>query len=80
MVLIFQTNCSRLGCFASLVRWQYLPIGNIYELLFYVWTSFHIDENENRRGSSLLEYGESQVLEVFMNTLPSRLYWILNPS
>ena len=32
-----------------------------------------------RQGATLLGYGESQVLEVFKNTLPTKLYWILFP-
>ena len=30
-------------------------------------------------GSSILGYEEPQFLEVFKNTLPSRLYWVLFP-
>ena len=29
--------------------------------------------------ASLLNYGEPEVLELFKNTLPSKLYWILFP-
>ena len=29
--------------------------------------------------ASLLNYGESEILELFKNTLPSKLYWILFP-
>ena len=29
--------------------------------------------------ASLLNYGEPEILEVFKNTLPSKLYWILFP-
>ena len=32
-----------------------------------------------RQVSMLLGYGEPQVLEVFKNTLPTKLYWILFP-
>ena len=32
-----------------------------------------------RQEAALLGYGESQVLEVFKNTLPSRLYQLLFP-
>ena len=49
---------------------------------------FHYDENVetvdayvNRitQVAALLGYGELQILEVFKNTVPSRLYWILYP-
>ena len=30
-----------------------------------------------RQVSTLLGYGEPQVLKVFKNTLPTKLYWIL---
>ena len=29
--------------------------------------------------ASLLNYGEQEILELFKNTLPSKLYWILFP-
>ena len=29
--------------------------------------------------ANLLEYGEPQILEVFKNTLPTKLYWVLFP-
>ena len=32
-----------------------------------------------RQVTTLLEYEELQVLEVFKNTIPNRLYWILYP-
>ena len=32
-----------------------------------------------RQVATLLVYGEPQILEVFMNTLPTKLYWILFP-
>ena len=35
--------------------------------------------NENKRDSSILGYEEPQILEVFKNTLPTKLYWILFP-
>ena len=49
---------------------------------------FNFDENTEtidsyvmqiRQIATLLDYGESQVLEVFKNTLPTKLYWILFP-
>ena len=53
-----------------------------------MWQSFHFDENTEtldsyvtgmRQVATLLGYGEPQVLEVFKNTLPTRLYWVLFP-
>ena len=50
--------------------------------------SFHYDENIEtpdtyvtriRQVARLLGYGEPQVLEVFKNTVPNRLYWVLFP-
>ena len=51
--------------------------------------SFHFDENTEtldayvmhiRQEAALLGYGKPQVLEVFKNTLPMRLYWVLFPT
>ena len=56
--------------------------------MFHVWRSFHYDENVEmpdayvtriRQVVRLLGYGELQVLEVFKNTVPNRLYWVLFP-
>ena len=67
-------------------RQQYSKFGNMGEQLFYVWRSFHYDENVEtidvyvnriKQGAVLLNYGEPQILELFNNTLPSRLYWVL---
>ena len=67
-------------------RQQYLNIGNTREQLFHAWRSFHFDENIETLDSyvtcikqigTLLGYGEPRVLEVFKNTLQTRLYWIL---
>ena len=50
------------------------------------WRSFHFDENTEtmdpyithiRQVATLLGYGKPQVLEVFKNTLQTRLYWVL---
>ena len=67
---------------------QYSKIGNTREQLFHVWHSFHFDENSEtfdtyvthiRQVAVLLGYGEPHILEVFKNTLPTRLYWVLFP-
>ena len=48
----------------------------------------HYDENTDnidsymrkiKQVTALLNYGELQILELFKNTLPSKLYWILFP-
>ena len=69
-------------------RQQYSKIGNTMEQLFHAWRSFHFDENTEmldsyvtciRQVAMLLGCGEPKVLEVFKNTLPTRLYWVLFP-
>ena len=56
--------------------------------MFHAWRLFHYDENVEtpdayvlriRQLARLLGYGEPQVLEVFKNTVPNRLYWVLFP-
>ena len=68
---------------------HYSKIGNTREQLFNAWRSFHFNENKEtldslvtciRQVATLLDYGEPQVLEVFKNTFPTRLYWILFPT
>ena len=58
------------------------------EQLFHAWRSFTFDENTEtidsyviriRQVATLLGYGEPQILEVFKNTIPTKLYWILFP-
>ena len=53
-----------------------------------MWRSFHFDENAEmidayvnriRQVVNLLGYQELQILEVFKNTLPTKLYWVLLP-
>ena len=65
-----------------------LKKGNTREQLFHAWRSFHFDQNREtldsyvtgiRKVATLLGYREPQVLEVFKNTLPIRLYWELFP-
>ena len=72
----------------NLFRQQYSKIGNIREQLFHVWRSFSFDKNTEttdayvthiRQVATFLGYGEPQILEVFKNTLPTELYWILFP-
>ena len=69
-------------------REQYSKIGNNREQLFYAWRSFHYDENVEmidayvnriRQVVALLGYGEPQILQIFKNTVPNKLYWILYP-
>ena len=70
------------------LRQQYSNIGNTREQLFYARRSFCFDENTEtldayvtciQQVAALLGYGKPQVLEVFKNTFPSRLYWVLFP-
>ena len=58
------------------------------EQLFHAWRPFNFDENtvtidayvtHSRQVAAFLGYGEPQTLEVFKNTLPTKLYWILFP-
>ena len=53
-----------------------------------MWRSFHYDENEDtidsyilkvKQVASLLNYGGPEILELFKNTSPNMLYWILFP-
>ena len=69
-------------------RQQYSKFGSSREQYFHVWRSFTYDENEDtidsyilkvKQVASLLNYGEPEILELFKNTLPSKLYWILFP-
>ena len=64
-------------------RQQYSKIGSIREQSFHVWRSFHFDENIEtidtyinriRQVANLLGYQEPQILEVFKNTFPKKLY------
>ena len=66
-------------------RHQYSKFGNTQEQLFHMWRSFHYDENVEmidayvngiKQVVVLLNYGEPQILELFKNTLSSRLYWV----
>ena len=67
-------------------RQQYSKIGNTREQLFHAWRSFHFAKNAEtidayvhhiRQVANLLGYQDPQILEVFKNTLLSKLYWVL---
>ena len=67
---------------------QYSKFGSSREQYFHVWRSFQYDENTDtidsyilkiKQVASLLNYGEPEILELFKNTLPNKLYWILSP-
>ena len=70
----------------NLFRQRYTKMGNTCEQLFHAWRSFTFDENTEtidsyviqiRQVATVLGYGEPQILEIFKNTLPTKLYWIL---
>ena len=72
----------------NLFRQRYSKLGNTHKQLFHTWRSFTFDENTKtidsyviriRQVAHPLGYGELQILEVFKNTLPTKLYWILFP-
>ena len=53
-----------------------------------MWRLFHFNENTEtidtyanhiRQVTTILGYQEPQILEVFKNTLPTKLYWVLFP-
>ena len=67
---------------------QYTKIGNITEQLFHVQRLFSFDENTEmlnayvtyiRQVVTLLGYCKPQVLKLFKNIIPMRLYWVLFP-
>ena len=69
--------------FQNKFRQQYSKIDNTREQLFHAWRSFHFNENTEtldayvtciRQVATLLGYDKPQVLEVFKNTLPTRLH------
>ena len=69
-------------------RQQYSNIGNTREQLFHAWWSFHFYENREtldlyvtciRQVTTLLGYGEPQILEVFKSSHATKLYWVLFP-
>ena len=68
--------------FQNMSKQQYSKIVNTREQLFHAWRSFHFDENTEtidacmnhiRHVATLLGYQECRVLEVFKNTLPTKL-------
>ena len=69
-------------------RQQYSKFGSTRKQYFHVWRSFHYDESTDtidsyiskiKQIAALLNYGEPQIIELFKNTLPSKLYLILFP-
>ena len=67
-------------------RQQYSKFGNTREQYFHAWRSFHFDEATDtidgyiqkvKQVAALLNYGDPQILELFKNTLLSRLYYML---
>ena len=69
-------------------RQQYSKIGTTREQLFHAWRLFHFDHNREtidayihhiRQVVKLFGYQDPQVLEVFKNTLLSKLYRVLFP-
>ena len=65
---------------------QYSKYGKTREQYFHAWRSFQFDEATDmidgyiqkvKQVAALLDYGEPQILELFKNTLPSRLYNML---
>ena len=67
-------------------RQKYSKFNNTREQFFHVWRSFQFDEATDtidgyiqkvKQVAALLDYSEPQILELFKNTLPSRLYYML---
>ena len=67
-------------------RQQYSKFGRTREQYFHIWRSFQFDDatdpidsyiHKVKEVTALLDYGEPQILELFKNTLPSRLYYLL---
>ena len=59
-------------------RWQYSKIGNTPKQMFHAWSTFKFDENTDTidyyilrmsQVAAMLNYGEMQILENFINTL-----------
>ena len=67
-------------------RQQFSKFGNTREQYFHIWKSFQFDEATDtidgyiykvKQVAALFNYGDPQILELFKNTLPSRLYYLL---
>ena len=67
-------------------RQQYSISGSTREQYFHIWRYFQFDEatgtidsyiHKVKQVAALLDYGEPQILELFKNTLPCRLYYLL---
>ena len=65
----------------------YSKFGNTREQYFHIWRSFQFNKatdtidgyiNKVNQVAALLDYGDPQILELFKNTLPSRLYYLLH--
>ena len=65
---------------------QYSKFGNTQEQYFHAWRSFQFDESTDtidsyihkvKQVAALLNNGEPQILELFKNTLPSKLYYMV---
>ena len=89
MVSVLRTlRKKNMGTITTFIKQRYSKLGNTREQLFHAWRSFTFDENTEtidpyviriRQVATLLGYGEPQILEVFKNTLPTKLYWVLFP-
>ena len=67
-------------------RQQCSKFGSTREQYFHIWRSFQFDEatdnidsyiHKVKQVAALLDYGEPQIIELFKNALPSRLYYLL---
>ena len=58
----------------NMFRQRYSKMGNTCEQLFHAWRSFSFDENTETIDSYV-----TRIRQVFQNTLPTKLYWILFP-
>ena len=72
----------------NIFRQQYSKIGNFREQLVHALGSFYFDKNAEtidayvhciRQVTTLLGYQEPQILEVFKNTVLTKLYWVIFP-
>ena len=70
-------------------RPQFSKMGNTWEQLFHAGKALQIDENAEtmdvyvqriRQAATMLDYSIPQIFEVFKNTWPSHLYWVLFPT